>query len=58
MDPTIPPPPAQDSAITPETPDTLPWQDVDQGASPLGNDPGVKRALEVFPGKVRKPKKE
>jgi DNA polymerase-3 subunit gamma/tau len=38
--------------------DAMPWQDVTSGEDELIQDPAVKEALKIFPGKVRKPKPE
>jgi DNA polymerase-3 subunit gamma/tau len=38
--------------------DAMPWQDVVSGDDEIIQDPAVKEALKIFPGKVRKPKPE
>jgi hypothetical protein len=56
------PPPAVQGEPAPAEPAPaqaaeLPWEDVESGAG-VDEDPGVKRVLKVFQGKVRKPQKE
>lgn len=42
------------AAAPAEASDAMPWQDVSSEGGDLAEDPGVKRVLGVFPGRVRK----